>query len=63
MLRISARILADTAIPVASSAALLMRLPDDNLSIARSRSDRLRAKMREADIDGTFVFATTPVAM
>jgi len=41
----------------------LIRLPEANRSIALSRSARLPAKIRDAEIEEIFVFATIPVAM
>jgi hypothetical protein len=41
----------------------LIRLPEDNRSIAFSSELRLPDKIRDAEIDGTFVLATTPVAI
>jgi hypothetical protein len=57
----SARILAATAIPAASSAALLMRLPEAKRSIDFSRSARFSERIREAVIDEMFVLTTTPM--
>ena len=59
-LRMSARNFAATAIPAASSEAELMRLPEDNRSIAFSKPARLPAKIRAAEIDGMFVLTTIP---
>jgi hypothetical protein len=53
--------LALTAIPAASSAALLMRFPDAKRSIAFSRSERFSDRMREAVIDEMLVLTTTPM--
>jgi len=60
-LLISARILAATAIPAASSAALLMRLPDARRSIDFSRSARFSDRIREAVIEEMLVLTTTPM--
>ena len=57
----SARILAATAMPAASSAALLIRLPEAKRSMAFSRSARFSDRIREAVIDEIFVLTTTPM--
>jgi hypothetical protein len=49
--------------PAASSEAELIRLPDAKRSIAFSIAVRLPARILEAEIEETFVFATTPTAM
>jgi hypothetical protein len=57
------RILAATAMPAASSAALLMRLPEAKRSMAFSRSDRFSDKIREAVIEEMLVLTTTLILL
>jgi hypothetical protein len=40
-----------------------MRLPDDNRSIDRSRSARVVAKLRAAEIEEILVLITTPMVL